>query len=42
MQISGGKVFQEEGPYSIKSLTWEGAWHVHGITRRPAWLGQNE
>lgn len=40
MQISEGRVFQEEGPDSIKALKWELACQGQGIARKPGWLMQ--
>lgn len=42
MQISEGRVFQEEGPDSIKALMWELARQGQGIARKPGWLIQSE
>lgn len=41
MQMSEGRVFQEEGPDSIKALMWELAWQGQGIARKPGWLMQS-
>lgn len=42
MQIYEGRVFQEEGPGSIKALMWELAWQGQGVARKPGWLMQSE
>ena len=42
MQISEGRMFQEEGPDSIKALRWELARQGQGIARKPGWLMQSE
>lgn len=42
VQISGGRVFQEEGPDSVKALMWEQAWPDQGIARKPVRLMQSE
>lgn len=38
VQMSEGRVFQEEGTASVKALRWEHVWHFPGLARPHEWL----
>lgn len=42
VHIFEGRVFQEEESECVKTLMWEEAWRVQGISRGPIWLQQSD
>lgn len=42
MQITAGRVFEEEGVAGAKALRQSPAWCVHEAVRRPMWLEHSE